>query len=100
MTRAISYVMTYAITHDTENGIMTLKGTVNAGTWIVEATTVPAPQGGFVCHISILQSEPEQPFGHAFAHHRIFDTETAAVLDGLREGMLWIDLKSRNIFHV
>ena len=79
---------------------MTLKGTVDAGTWIVEAVTSPAPQGGFVCHISIMQGEPEQPFGHAFAHHRTFDTEAAAVLEGLREGMLWIDLKSWHAFHV
>lgn len=79
---------------------MTLRGTVNSGTWIVEAITAPAPQGGFACHISITQGEPEQPFGHAFAHHRTFDTEAAAVLDGLREGMLWLDLKSCHAFHV
>ncbi|CAB3798967.1 hypothetical protein LMG28688_04858 [Paraburkholderia caffeinitolerans] len=79
---------------------MTLTGTVNSGTWIVEAVTAPAPQGGFACRISITQSEPERPFGHAFAHHRSFDTEAAAVLDGLREGMLWADLKNLHAFHV
>jgi hypothetical protein len=80
---------------------MTLRGTVDAGTWIVEAMTAPSPQGGFTCNISIMPGSPEQlPFSHAFAHHRTFDTEAAAVLDGLREGMLWIDLKNRHAFHV
>ncbi|WP_321788319.1 UDP-glucose 4-epimerase [Paraburkholderia sp. J94] len=79
---------------------MTLKGTVNGDTWVVEAVTSPAPQGGFACHISIRQGGPEQPVCHAFAHHRTLVTETAAMLDGLREGMLWIDLKNRNAFHV
>jgi hypothetical protein len=79
---------------------VTLKGTVDAGTWVVEAVTAPAPQGGFGCHVSIRQGTPEQPFGHAFSHHRTFDTEAAAVLDGLREGMVWIDLKSRHTFDV
>jgi hypothetical protein len=79
---------------------MTLRGTVNAGQWIVEAMTSPAPKGGYGCQISITASSPEQPFGHAFAHHRTFESEAAAVLDGLREGMLWADLKSRHAFRM
>jgi hypothetical protein len=92
--------MTRAIAHKTENSTMTLRGTVDAGTWIVEAITSSAPQGGFTCRISIMERSSEQPFGHAFAHHRVFETESAAVLDGLREGMVWIDLKSRHAFHM
>jgi hypothetical protein len=83
-----------------EAGIMTLKGTVDSGTWTVEAITAPIPDGGFACHVSIRQGTPEQPFTHAFAHHRVFDSEAAAVLDGLREGILWIDLKGRHTFQV
>ncbi|MBB2981167.1 MULTISPECIES: hypothetical protein [Paraburkholderia] len=79
---------------------MTLKGTVDSDTWIVEAVTSPAPQGGFSCHIAIRQRAPEQAVCHAFDHHRTFVTETAAMLDGLREGMLWIDLMNRHAFHV
>lgn len=79
---------------------MTLKGTVDAGTWIVEANTAPAPQGGFGWHVSIRQGTPERPFVRSFSHHRTFDTEAAAVLDGLHEGMVWIDLKSRHTFDV
>lgn len=79
---------------------MTLRGIVDAGSWIVQAITSPAPQGGFTCQISITQSAPAEEFGHAFAHHREFETEAEAVLDGLREGMLWVDLKTRHAFHV
>jgi len=79
---------------------MTLRGTVNAGTWIVDAITSPVPHGGFHCRISITQSAPAPEFGHAFAHHRTFESEEAAVLDGLREGMAWIKLKSGHVFQM
>lgn len=79
---------------------MTLRGTVDSGKWIVEAMTSPAAQGGFACRISITQSAPEAEFGHAFAHHRTFETEEAAVLDGLRAGMMWIELKTSHVFGI
>ncbi|WP_043201115.1 hypothetical protein [Paraburkholderia acidipaludis] len=78
----------------------TLRGTVDSGKWIVEAITSPAAQGGFTCQISITQSAPEPEFGHAFAHYRAFETEEAAVLDGLRAGMTWIELKNGHVFGV
>jgi hypothetical protein len=79
---------------------MTLRGTVDSGTWIVQAVASPGTRGGFTCQISITQSAPEQEFGHAFSHHRTFETETDAVLDGLREGMKWIELKNDRVFQV
>lgn len=64
---------------------MSLKGTVEADTWRVEAITLPGL---------------EQRFSHAVVRHRIFGSEAAAVLEGLREGMSWIELKSRHAFQV
>lgn len=79
---------------------MTLKGTVDTDTWSVEATTSPAPEGGFGCQINITERLPEKRLRHAFVHHRTFENEADAVLEGLREGMLWIGLKSRHVFQV
>ncbi|TDG06534.1 UDP-glucose 4-epimerase [Paraburkholderia guartelaensis] len=79
---------------------MTLKGTVDSGVWHVEAETSQAEQGGFCCLISVAHGSAEQHFHHAFAHHRIFESEVAAVLEGLREGMVWVDLKSRHAFDI
>ncbi len=78
---------------------MTLRGTVDSGRWRVEAMTSPAPHGGFACRISITQSAPEQEFGHSFAHYRTFETEAAALLDGLRAGIKWIELRNDQVFH-
>ncbi|WP_028225463.1 hypothetical protein [Paraburkholderia ferrariae] len=79
---------------------MTLRGTVDSGTWTVEAMTSPAPHGGYLCQISIAQSAPEQEFGHSFVHYRTFETEAEAILDGLRAGMKWIELKNDHVFQV
>ena len=79
---------------------MTLKGTVDSGVWRVEAETSPAEQGGFCCLINVEHGSPEQHFNHAFPHHHIFENEVTAVLEGLREGMVWVDLKSRHVFDV
>lgn len=65
---------------------MSLKGTVEADTWRVEAITLPGLE--------------QLRFSHAVVRHRIFGSEAAAVLEGLREGMSWIELKSRHAFQV
>lgn len=79
---------------------MTLNGNIDAGTWSVTAESVPSPEGGYGCLIHVEHTGPEAQFTHTFAHHSTFENETDAVLDGLREGMLWIELKSRHAFHV
>jgi hypothetical protein len=80
---------------------VTIRGTVEAGAWIVEAMTAASPEGGFIRQIGIMQGPPGQPpCGHAFAHHRTFDADAPVVLDGLREGMLRIDRENRHAFHV
>ncbi|MEX3846373.1 UDP-glucose 4-epimerase [Paraburkholderia sp. BR10882] len=79
---------------------MSLNGHIDSGAWRVQALASPAPQGGFRCEICVTHGPQTQCFSHAFAHHRVFETEREAVLEGLREGMVWIDLKIRHAFDV
>jgi hypothetical protein len=85
---------------DKDIEIMALKGTIESGTWSVESETSPVPQGGFSCRIRVTHGSPGQRFIHTFAHHRTCASETAAVLDGLREGMVWVDLKLHHAFEL
>lgn len=79
---------------------MTLKGNVNEGSWSVEVETSAAPGGGYHCRIRVTQTVPERTFSHDFTHYRTFEDETTAMLEGLREGMTWIELKRGHTFHV
>ncbi|MEM5331015.1 UDP-glucose 4-epimerase [Paraburkholderia sp. JHI2823] len=79
---------------------MPLNGHIDSGAWSVEAVTSPAPQGGFCCEVRVMHGSQTQRFSHAFAHHRVFESEREAVLEGLREGMVWIDLKVRHAFEM
>jgi hypothetical protein len=76
---------------------MTLSGKVNERDWSVSVETCLAP-GGFECLIHVAHSGPTGMFEHQFKHFKLFRTEPEAVLDGLREGMLWIEHKMSNAF--
>jgi hypothetical protein len=80
--------------------IMTMNGTISADTWTVTVETVPVPEGRYGCHIHVSYTPPEAGFTRDFAHHSTFESETAAVLDGLREGILWVELRTRRAFHL
>ncbi|OUL95624.1 hypothetical protein CA603_07310 [Paraburkholderia hospita] len=54
--------------------------------------TEAAGEGGYLSTIHVKHSSPEGDFEHTFRHGRKFSTEREAVLDGLREGMIWIGL--------
>jgi hypothetical protein len=79
---------------------MALSGTINADTWTVGAETVPAPQGGYGCRIRVSHTSPTTQFSRECAHHCTFENEATAVLEGLREGVTWVELKTRHAFHV
>jgi hypothetical protein len=65
--------------------------------WAVKAETHESG-GGFSCEIHMTIHSEEGEFAHEYKAERTFDTEQDAVLYGLREGMVWIDLKmSRTI---
>ncbi|RQH05808.1 hypothetical protein [Paraburkholderia dinghuensis] len=79
---------------------MSLNGTISGAAWTVIAETVPAPQGGFGCRIHVSYAPPEAQFTREFTHHSTFENETTAILEGLREGVLWVELKTRRAFHM
>ncbi|MFM0500192.1 UDP-glucose 4-epimerase [Paraburkholderia caffeinilytica] len=71
---------------------MALSGKVFDGDWSVSAETHQTT-GGFDCTILLSHSTPEGMFTHEFRHDSIFPSEREAVLAGLREGMVWVQLK-------
>lgn len=78
---------------------MNLSGKIadERGNWAVRADTRES-YGGFSCEIHMTIHGDAGEFAHEYKAERTFDTEQDAVLYGLREGMVWIDLKmSRTI---
>jgi hypothetical protein len=73
---------------------MTLSANVHDGTWSVSVQTEAAPDGGYDSAIRVSHASPDGDFEHSFHHAQIFGTEREAVLEGLREGMAWIALKT------
>ncbi|MFM0169788.1 UDP-glucose 4-epimerase [Paraburkholderia sediminicola] len=71
---------------------MALSGNVCDSDWSVSAITHQTT-GGFDCTIQLSHNTPEGVFKHEFTHSGIFPTECEAVLAGLREGMVWVQLK-------
>ena len=78
---------------------MALSGKIPERDWCVSAEVDPAP-GGFDCIIRVAHSGPTGEFEHEFKHFKVFRTEHDAVLDGLREGMLWIEQKMSKTFRL
>ncbi|SDI34554.1 UDP-glucose 4-epimerase [Paraburkholderia phenazinium] len=78
---------------------MTISGNVSEADWSV-STEVYEAAGGFDCRIRVSHRTPKGVFAHEFKHSRVFATEREAVLEGLREGMVWIELKRANTIHV
>jgi hypothetical protein len=72
---------------------MTLSGNVQEGAWSVNVQTEPVEDGGYQSTIQVRHSSPDGDFEHTFRLGKKFSTERDAVLDGLREGMVWIGLK-------
>ncbi|CAE6762116.1 hypothetical protein R69927_04965 [Paraburkholderia domus] len=71
---------------------MALSGNVCDSDWSVSALTHQTT-GGFGCTIQLSHNAPGGVFNHEFKHGGIFPTERDAVLAGLREGMVWVQLK-------
>lgn len=71
---------------------MTVSGKVSDNDWTVSARVDPV-RGGFTCEIEVEHGDETRRFAHHFKHHRVFETEREAVLDGLREGLVWIEQK-------
>jgi hypothetical protein len=83
-----------------ENDTVTLNGHIDTTGWSVDAHTSPASEGVFSCEIVVSHGEAPQQATHAFTHHLTFESERDALLEGLREGMVWVDLKLRHAFEM
>jgi len=80
---------------------MALKGSINEGSWNVAVETTAVAGGGYRSTVQVTHELAGcSPFTHTFTHHRTFATEHDAVIEGLREGMTWIELKRSNAFDV
>ncbi len=71
---------------------MTLSGSITEKHWQVAVETSPVA-GGFSCHIRVSHDGENGAFERDFEHCKWFNTEREAVLDGLREGMIWVERK-------
>ncbi|KAE8759212.1 MULTISPECIES: UDP-glucose 4-epimerase [Paraburkholderia] len=71
---------------------MTISGNVCENDWSVSVVTHQV-SGGFDCSIQLSHNTPEGVFTHAFTHSSIYSNEREAVLAGLREGIVWVQLK-------
>jgi len=76
---------------------MSISGNVNEADWSVSAE-VEETAGGYHCRIRVSHRTPEGVFQHEFKHSKVFPTEREAVLEGLREGMVWVGLKQARTF--
>ncbi|MGF6612373.1 hypothetical protein OKW45_007361 [Paraburkholderia sp. WSM4175] len=73
---------------------MTISANAQEGTWSVSVETQQAKEGGFQSTIHVKHVSPEGDFERTFHQLQAFAVEREAVLEGLREGMTWIALKT------
>jgi len=78
---------------------MALKGQVTGDDWSVFTQGIPVGDS-FCCEVHVAHSVPAGEFKHQFRHSKIFARESEAVLDGLREGVVWIGLKRSEMIHL
>ncbi|WP_158938049.1 UDP-glucose 4-epimerase [Burkholderia sp. S171] len=78
---------------------MALTGQVTGDGWSVSTNSMPA-DGGFCCEVYVAHGGAAGEFKHQFRHSKIFAREWETVLDGLREGVVWIGLKRAETIHL
>ena len=78
---------------------MALTGQVTGDDWSVCAHSVPV-DGGFCCEVHVAHGGAAGEFKHQFRHSKIFSLEWETILDGLREGVVWIGLKRAKTIHL
>ncbi|CAN7613741.1 UDP-glucose 4-epimerase [Trinickia sp. LjRoot230] len=78
---------------------MALSGSVSARHWTVTVDTLPVADG-FACAIRVAHDSTGAPFEHTFKHFKTFGSEREAILDGLREGMLWVEHNASRTFRL
>jgi hypothetical protein len=79
---------------------MTLTGNAHEAEWSVDVVTSAAEAGGYRSDIHVSHESAHGAFAHDFQHSSVFATQREALLEGLREGMTWIELKTSGALHV
>ncbi len=79
---------------------MALTGKIEEDEWSVRVEIKPATDGHYRGEIHVSHRTQNGACTHVFSSHKKFPTEREAVLAGLCEGMIWIELKCSNVFHV
>lgn len=79
---------------------MALSGNVKEGDWSVEVDTRADEAGGFRCRVQVEHGSGAGRFHHTFEHCRSYATEREAVIEWLRAGMTWIELKMSQVINV
>jgi hypothetical protein len=78
---------------------MTLTGNAHETEWSVDVTT-SAVDRGYRSNVYITHQSASGAFTHDFQHSGPFATEREALLEGLREGMTWVELKKSGALHI
>jgi hypothetical protein len=76
---------------------MALTGQATGDDWSVFTQGIPV-DGSFCCEVHVSHGGAAGEFKHQFRHSKIFAREWEAILDGLREGVVWIGLKRAGRF--
>ena len=79
---------------------MALTGKIEENEWSVRVKAIPATDGQFGGEIHVSHRTQNGEFTHVFKNHETFPNEREAVLAGLREGAVWIELKRSEAFQV
>ncbi|HDR9511543.1 hypothetical protein C5615_33825 [Burkholderia cepacia] len=79
---------------------MALSGELHDADWTVAIETIAVETGGYQCRIHVTVRSPDSTCEREFPHHRVFATEREAALEGLRSGMIWIEMRKSQTFTV
>jgi hypothetical protein len=79
---------------------MTLTANAQDREWSVNVSSCAEPVGGYRAVIHVAHNCGSGAFEYEFRHSGTFRTEREALLEGLREGMTWIELKIAGAMHL
>jgi hypothetical protein len=79
---------------------MAMHGEIHDGDWEVDVATSRRDDGRFACLIRVAHRLQDATFKREFQHTETFANERDAMVAGLREGMIWIELKRCRTFDV
>jgi hypothetical protein len=79
---------------------MTMQGEIHDGDWEVDVRTQLRDDGRYACRVQVSHRLQDTQFRREFQLADTFANERDAMVEGLREGMIWIELKRCHTFDV